>query len=189
MPSDDSSQFEIVSESPAPPLPAGDMAHQLADLHLDAWGWALAVSGSDPSEAEEVLQIAYLRILDGRAHFSGRSLFQSWVFGVIRNVARERRRSAGAASPLDVTSPSPIVDPGPGPGEHLTRSLVSSRLRRSIARLSERQQQILHLVFYQEMTIAEAAEILGISPGSGRTHYERGKARLRELLEDGGDEA
>ena len=81
MPSDDSSQFEIVSESPPPAPLSGDLAHQLAELHLDAWGWALAVSGSDRGEAEEVLQLAYLRILEGRARFSGRSAFKTWVFG------------------------------------------------------------------------------------------------------------
>jgi RNA polymerase sigma-70 factor (ECF subfamily) len=37
-------------------------------------------------------------------------------------------------------------------------------------------------VFYQEMSIAAAAEVLGVSLGTARTHYERGKARLRLLL-------
>jgi RNA polymerase sigma-70 factor (ECF subfamily) len=32
------------------------------------------------------------------------------------------------------------------------------------------------------MTIEEASEVLGISLGSARTHYERGKSRLRALL-------
>jgi RNA polymerase sigma-70 factor (ECF subfamily) len=41
---------------------------------------------------------------------------------------------------------------------------------------------VLHLVFYQDLSISEAAVIMGVSLGSARTHYERGKARLRELL-------
>ena len=38
------------------------------------------------------------------------------------------------------------------------------------------------LVFYQELTIQEAAEVLALPVGTARTHYERGKARLRQML-------
>ena len=48
---------------------------------------------------------------------------------------------------------------------------------------------MLHLVFYQDLTIADAAEILGVSVGSARTHYERGKAQLRRLLGENGNHA
>jgi DNA-directed RNA polymerase specialized sigma24 family protein len=38
-------------------------------------------------------------------------------------------------------------------------------------------------VFYQELTLSEAAQVMNISIGSARQHYERGKKRLRELLD------
>jgi RNA polymerase sigma-70 factor (ECF subfamily) len=40
-------------------------------------------------------------------------------------------------------------------------------------------------VFGQEMTIAEAADVLGIGIGSARTHYDRGKKRLARELDRG----
>jgi RNA polymerase sigma factor (sigma-70 family) len=57
-------------------------------------------------------------------------------------------------------------------------------LHAALAQLPGRQREILHLVFYQDMSIAEAAEVTEIGVGSARTHYERGKARLRAILED-----
>ena len=41
----------------------------------------------------------------------------------------------------------------------------------------------MHLIFYQDLTIEETSATLGISIGSARTHYERGKKRLRRELE------
>ena len=54
----------------------------------------------------------------------------------------------------------------------------------ALKQLSERQQSVLHLVFYQDLTIEEAAELLNISLGSARTHYQRGKERLKKILEN-----
>ena len=58
----------------------------------------------------------------------------------------------------------------------------SARCEQALSRLSKRQQEVLHLVFYQNLTIQEAANVLAMPVGTARTHYERGKSRLRELL-------
>jgi len=41
---------------------------------------------------------------------------------------------------------------------------------------------VLHLVFYQELTIEEASRVMNVSLGTARTHFDRGKRRLREIL-------
>ena len=62
------------------------------------------------------------------------------------------------------------------------RSERARALAAALGQLSARQREVLHLVFSQDLTIEQAAGVLGIATGSARQHYERGKARLRELL-------
>ena len=65
---------------------------ELAELHPASFGWALGCCNGDRGEAEDVLQIAYVKVLDGRARFDGTSAFRTWLFAVIRRTAAERRR-------------------------------------------------------------------------------------------------
>lgn len=161
-----------------------EMDAELERHHPESFGWALHCCRGDRSEAEDVLQTSYLKVLDGRARFDRRSTFKTWLFGVIRLTAAEARRRLlrrwWQARPSALASTP--VDPAPDPATALERSDAAHRLRDALARLAERQRAVLHLVFYQDLSVQEAAVVLGISVGTARVHYERGKRRLRNLL-------
>lgn len=156
---------------------------ELERIHAETYGWALSCCSRDPAEAEATLQTAYLKVLQGKARFGGRSSFKTWFFAVVRRTAADRRRrrllravrlvSIDAAS--GATSPARTV-------ESVYRSEVRDLLVAALAALPRRQREVLQLVFYHELTVAESAEVIGVSVGSARTHYERGKSRLREIL-------
>lgn len=156
----------------------GDLAKLVAASHEENFAWALGCCGRNRRDAEEVLQTVYLKVLDGRARFDGRSTLRTWLFAVIRRTAAQHRRTAWLhrrrTEPLvEVPAVEEATAEDDGRMEDLTRALK---------RLSRRQREVLLLVFYHDHTIEQAAEILGIGLGSARTHYERGKARLRALL-------
>ena len=157
---------------------------ELERMHAASFGWALWCCGQRREEAEEVLQSAYLKVLDGAATFDGRSSVRTWFFGVIRRTAAEQQRRQWIRRQLFdrwlVSEPDAL--PEPGPEALACESEIRRNLLRAVAELSTRQQQVLHLVFYQELTIEEASSVMNISLGTARTHFDRGKRRLREIL-------
>ncbi len=157
-------------------------------------GWALAQARWNAAEADDVLQASVLKILDGRARFDGRSSFRTFAFGVIRQTARERRRRDFVRGlillrPVAQAEATPRGGETPAPDLRLAHSRESARLAAALAELPARQREIVHLVFYGELTIEQAANVAGIALGTARTHYARGKRKLRELLPDLAPEA
>ena len=169
------------------PYTGSQLEEQLSQNHQASFGWALNCCQGDDADAADVLQDAYLKVLEGRARFEGRSTFRTFLFGVIRRTAQERRRRQRVRRAFTWAlgeEPQSAADPS----HAVLRSERTRRLAAALGRLSPRQREVLHLVFYEDMTIAEAASVLGTSLGTARTHYERGKRRLRHLLAPGLEE-
>ncbi len=160
------------------------MEAALGEIHAESFGWALACCHRDRSLAEEVLQVTYVKVLDGSARFDGRSSFKSFLFGVIRRTAREERRARWLTGQrlARLFTQSPALPPAVDPEASSERGERVRALSKAMSLLSPRQREVLHLVFSEDMTIEEAAGVLGITTGSARQHYERGKARLRAIL-------
>lgn len=164
-----------------------ELEAQLERLHPKSFGWALSCCGHDETEAEDVLQSTYLKVVTGQARFGGRSAFKTWLFGVIRRTAQEvsRKSRADQARMIRLVTDDLEDSSVHGPDLEMIREEAARSLAKALEELSERQREILHLTFYQDLTIAEAADVMGISLGSARTHYERGKERLRKILGEG----
>jgi RNA polymerase sigma-70 factor (ECF subfamily) len=157
----------------------------LEQHHRAGYSWALCCCSRDPTEAESVLQTVYLKVLDGRARFDGKSAFRTWLFAVIRRTAAdERRRAVLGKLRLLSFDRHPARNPEETPDDAVYRSQIQTIFRGALSTLSRRQQEVLQLVFYHDLSVAEAAEVMGVSIGSARTHYERGKKRLHQVFSE-----
>lgn len=163
-----------------------DLRAQLEQHHASSFGWAMGCCRRDAAEAEDVLHNVYVKVLEGKARFNGDSSFKTWLFAVIRKTASDQRRRnllrsiiVTRASERSFSLPRPER-----PDESAYRGEVQAIFKDALRRLSGRQREALELVFYHELSIEEASAVMGVSLGSARTHYERGKKRLREVLQE-----
>jgi RNA polymerase sigma factor (sigma-70 family) len=163
-----------------------ELKAEIERLHGASFGWALSCCRRDRAEAEEVLQTVYLKILQGKARYRGESNLKTWLFAVIRKTAISGQRKAfmhALKSKAGSDSPTERTSFAAEPAAAFERAEVRERFQRALECLPGRQREALHLVFYEDLSLREAAEAMGVSIGSARQHYERGKKRLRESMD------
>ncbi len=144
----------------------------LKEHHRDAFMWARQCCGYNQDEAKEVLQMTYLKIWEGKASYGEKAQFKTWLFSVIRFTAIDHVKKSRSFEGLDQ-----LTLPDEEPLE-----LDSINYQALLKQLPERQHQVLLLAFYHSMTLAEIATVTGLHIGTIRTHYDRGKIALRDLI-------
>lgn len=126
-----------------------------------------------------------VKIFEGKARFEGRSTLKTWLFAVIRRTAAAHRRLRWLRDLRFVPDDASTVPDGRDSAERrVIHSERASALLRALSGLARRQREVIELVFYHDMTIEEAAAVVGVSVGTARVHYHRAKQRL--LAELGG---
>jgi len=153
------------------------LRNALEAQHPDSYGWALSCCRRRRDEAENVLQLVYLKVLSRKAVFDGRSSFKTWLFAVIRKTAAHEYRME-LLRRLRLSQIPKATDTKPTGDQHG----VEMRLKEALGKLPARQREVLQLVFYHDLSIVEAAKVMGVGIGSARTHYERGKKQMRRRL-------
>lgn len=145
----------------------------LKEHHKDAFLWALQCCSYNRDDANDVLQMTYLKIVEGKAKFKEQSAFKTWLFSVIRFTAIDFMKQDRSYRSLD----------GVEIMEEPVFSADETNYKTLLLQLPERQREVLLLAFYHQMTLAVIAETTGLHIGTVRTHYERGKSALRKLIQ------
>jgi RNA polymerase sigma factor (sigma-70 family) len=160
---------------------------QLEHHHKDCYGWALHCCNQDREMAFDVIQTSYLKMLERQKAFGGKSSFKTWAFAIIRNTAIDTLRKRKKETLLlqrDNNFPDTAYDAAVG--HEFDRKLEKQFFTEALNRLSERQKQIMQLVFYHDLSLNQSAEVLNISQGSVRKHYDRAKKILADWFQKNG---
>ena len=100
-----------------------------------------------------------------------------WLFGVAHNTLRRHWRSRPAEEPVaDMTSLASGWDPWTAVDRRVDAESV---LRHALAQLPAREREILTLVAWEDLTVADAGRVLGMPPGSARRVLHEARMALR----------
>ncbi len=136
----------------------------------------------NPTDAQdlmiETLQKA-VRAIDG---FRESSSFFSWLYGILFNLNRMAWRKRSRSRVVYTDELPEMATDAPAVGKGLDAAATADCLADAIRQLSQPLQETLLLRYYGEMSIAEVAETLDISPGTVKSRLFSATAQLRKLL-------
>ncbi|MBX3235542.1 MAG: sigma-70 family RNA polymerase sigma factor [Nitrospiraceae bacterium] len=139
----------------------------------------------DPNLAEEVVGDVMLAVWQGARRFAHQSRVSTWIFGIARHKAFDALRRHGRhqqqALPLD-DAPD-IPDREDSPVEQIHREQLGWITRQAVAKLSPEHQEILRLVFYEELPYDEIATLLEIHESTVKTRVFYAKQQLKRHMD------
>lgn len=101
---------------------------------------------------------------------------RAWSFGVARNVLANQRRGQIRQSNLAQRLRDEMLT------EQRPVSAASSRVEDALAGLRDKDRELVTMVVWDELSVAEAGSVLGLKPDAARARYSRARARLRVML-------
>jgi len=131
---------------------------------------------TNQTDAEDLTQQTFLKVWSSLDSFGGRSKFSTWLYRIAHNTYIDFQRG-NVGSHLNRADQwwNECVDTNPGPFASAAERQMAWRLYETVDQLDENKKHVVHLHYYQGLSIRETAKVLGIATSTV-------KYRLREVF-------
>jgi RNA polymerase sigma-70 factor (ECF subfamily) len=145
-------------------------------------------------EACEAVQDAFVSAFKAIKKFRGDSQFSTWLYRIVINHAKNRRRQvlklnhregfapSVAASREDLLSQNDPPADGPSPLEHMEKREVEGKVRECIDRLEDGYREVVVLRDIQGFSYEEISDMLKVPEGTIKSRLSRGRENLKNCL-------
>lgn len=145
-------------------------------------------------QAEDLAQEVFLRVYRSRERYVPGSKFSTWLFTIANNVAANALRSRSRRREVQVTGQDHDREPdlleqmaqaasGLMPTRQIDKAELREVVRAALDTLSERQRLAVLLCKFEEMSYADIAAAMDLSPQAIKSLLARARDNLREVLE------
>jgi len=135
---------------------------------------------ADENLAEDLVNEVFLAVWQQAKGFEGRSQVSTWLLGITRRKALQaaRRRSSDSSDGLLEA----IEDASDNPEIVLQKKQNSSFLSKCLGNLSAAHREVINLVYYNEKSVDEVADIIQVSRNTVKTRMFYARNHLSKLL-------
>jgi RNA polymerase sigma factor (sigma-70 family) len=153
-----------------------DAACELLQIHYtDIYSYLRRLCGNR-ADAEDLTQQTFLKGWSSLGSFGRRSKFSTWLYKIARNTFIDwQRKNAGSARVRSEQWWQECIDSNPGPFANAAEYQLAERLYKIVDQLDDDKKQVVHLHYYQGLSIKETAVVLNVATSTV-------KYRLREVI-------
>ncbi|MHC1781811.1 MAG: RNA polymerase sigma factor [Anaerolineaceae bacterium] len=143
------------------------------------YAYALRLT-DDPAVAEDAVQLTLMTVWRTAGRYRGEGRVLAWLLGILHHTALKsvRRRTLPISEGMEET----LISASPLPEEQALAGEQAWQLRQGLKGLSPEHRAVLELIFYQELTITEAAKVCGCPPGTIKSRLNYARRHLRGHL-------
>jgi RNA polymerase sigma factor (sigma-70 family) len=140
-------------------------------------------AGND-ADAADLTQLTFSRGWQALPTFAGKSSFSSWIHGIAYHVYVDWRRANYRTEPRPSGWWEDCVASGPTPAESSSQTDLAAALFARVDELSPELRDTIHLHYYQELTLQETADALGIATSTVKYRLRQALEQLQKQLSD-----
>ena len=160
----------------------GEAFAELYERHFDGIYRYIYLRLRDQSEAEDLTQEVFVKALEAIGSYKWRNLpFAPWLFRIAHNRVIDYFRKQGKVEKVPLEDDMPLVSKS-NPALTAERELEIEELINNVEKLSPAQREVISLRFGAELSVAEAAKVLGKNEGTVKALQYNGIMALRKML-------
>lgn len=139
----------------------------------------------NPSDAEDAVQEAFLRVLRHRESLDEVRDTRVWLIRIVWNIVLDRKRRAKTRPETDDVDELARVLPANGLSAEQRAAAAQhhAQVLACVDRLPPKERQVLTLSAFEELSSVEIAAVLGITESSVRSRLFRARNLMAELLD------
>lgn len=132
-------------------------------------------------DADDVYQEVFLTYHRRRPEFNGEEHRKAWLITTALHCARRVRLSSWRTKVVPLSQEH--IETGAGGDDDFTLATDEQNvLFRALRSLPENQRSVLYLFYFEDLPVAQIADLLGVEPGTVRVRLSRGRAQMRDKL-------
>lgn len=138
--------------------------------------------GLNMQDSEDLVFRTLNRALDKIGSFNGNSSFFTWLYAIMMNFRRMDARLRASNALMPVAEVPERIDERPDPGETLAQLSDAVTVRAAVDGLPDIYREVVVFRYFEDLSMNDIAQILGIPAGTARFRLFQAKRMLRERL-------
>ena len=163
---------------------------------------AALAGGITRSNADDIVQKAFLQLVRLRPNFKNDEHAKAWLLRVAINLCKDQHRSMwqrevdsldelqeNSTTQHEIADTNNVLASGAAKmsAEHSPEAAFIAKeqrasIKRATAQLSAKQRICIHLFYYEDLTVNEIALVTEMTPSTVKSHLHRGRAKLQVIL-------